>query len=55
MKDSLDQLLKQMATFATIEMLKKVETAHQSQLDKHTKDIAKLFDMIRNLPKPEKQ
>jgi len=54
MKETLDSILKQLANFATIDQLKKLESAHQAILDKHTKDISKLFDMIRNLPKPEK-
>ena len=54
MKEMLDQLLKQLANFATIDQLKKLESTHQATLDKHTKDISKLFELIRNLPKPEK-
>ncbi len=54
MKEMLDQLLKQLANYATIDQLKKLESTHQATLDKHTKDISKLFELIRNLPKPEK-
>lgn len=54
MKETLDSLLKQLANFATIDQLKKLESTHQAALEKHTKDISKLFELIRNLPKPEK-
>jgi hypothetical protein len=34
-------------------MLKKLESTHGAVLEKHTKDIARLFELLRNLPKQE--